>query len=129
MCIRDRYSAESQKPYLSRQGIMNLRSSFARDIFKDDLREIYQRQTEHRDALRSGSREVIAEIVSRINSGTYDNSKLEEMLLQLADRLSKTSGKKPVSYTHLDVYKRQAWHCPRNYYHCHNACGCRYRSF
>ena len=67
------YSAESQKPYLSRQGIMNLRSSFARDIFKDDLREIYQRQTEHRDALRSGSREVIAEIVSRINSGTYDN--------------------------------------------------------
>lgn len=97
------YSAESQKPYLSRQGIMNLRSSFARDIFKDDLREIYQRQTEHRDALRSGSREVIAEIVSRINSGTYDNSKLEEMLLQLADRLSKTSGKKQYGYLKDDV--------------------------
>lgn len=97
------YSAESQKPYLSRQGIMNLRSSFARDIFKDDLREIYQRQTEHRDALRSGSREVIAKIVSRINSGTYDNSKLEEMLLQLADRLSKTSGKKQYGYLKDDV--------------------------
>lgn len=49
------YSAESQKPYLSRQGIMSLRSSFARDIFEDDLREIYQRQIEHRDALRSGA--------------------------------------------------------------------------
>lgn len=97
------YSAESQKPYLSRQGIMSLRSSFARDIFKDDLREIYQRQTEHRDALRSGSREVIAEIVSRINGGTYDNPKLEEMLLQLADRLSKTSGKKQYGYLKDDI--------------------------
>lgn len=97
------YSAESQKPYLSRQGIMSLRSSFARDIFEDDLREIYQRQTEHRDALRSGSREVIAEIVSKINSGTYDNPKLEEMLLQLADRLSKISGKKQYGYLKADV--------------------------
>lgn len=97
------YSAESQKPYLSRQGIMSLRSSFARDIFEDDLREIYQKQTEHRDALRSGSREVIAEIISKINNGTYDNPKLEEMLLQLADRLSKTSGKKQYGYLKNDV--------------------------
>lgn len=46
---------------------------------------------------------MIAEIVSRINSGTYDNPKLEEMLLQLADRLSKTIGKKQYGYLKDDV--------------------------
>ena len=79
------YADDGIKPYLSHKGVMNLRSSFANDIFAQDLLCIYKKQSEHRDALRSGSREVIAEIVSKINSGTYDNPKLEEMLLQLAD--------------------------------------------
>ena len=49
------------------------------------------------------SREVIADIISKINSGVYDNPKLEEMLLTLADRLSKTSGKKVYGYLKADV--------------------------
>ena len=97
------YADEGIKPYLSKQGVMNLRSAFANDIFAQELLCVYEKQTEHRDALRLQSREVIAEIVSRINSGTYDNPKLEEMLLQLADRLSKTSGKKQYGYLKADV--------------------------
>lgn len=97
------YADDGIKPYLSHKGVMNLRSSFANDIFAQELLCEYKKQTEHRDALRSGSREVIAKIVSRINSGTYDNPKLEEMLLQLADRLSKTSGKKQYGYLKDDV--------------------------
>lgn len=97
------YADEGIKPYLSKQGVMNLRSAFAKDIFAQELLCVYEKQTEHRDALRLQSREVIAEIVSRINSGTYDNPKLEEMLLQLADRLSKTSGKKQYGYLKADV--------------------------
>ena len=92
------YSAQSQKPYLSRQALMSLRSSFARDIFQDDLREIYDRQTEHRDELRLHSRELIAEIVEKINSGVYDNTKVEGMLKDLADRLYRTGGKKQYGY-------------------------------
>lgn len=92
------YADDGIKPYLSQKGVMNLRSSFAKDIFAQELLCVYEKQTEHRDALRLHSREMIAEIVSRINSGTYDNPKLEEMLLQLADRLSKTSGKKQYGY-------------------------------
>ena len=97
------YADEGIKPYLSKRGVMNLRSAFAKDIFVQELLCEYKKQTEHRDALRSGSREVIAEIISKINSGTYDNPKLEEMLLQLADRLSKTSGKKQYGYLKDDV--------------------------
>lgn len=97
------YSSEQAKPYLTQKGIMNLRSAFAKDVFADDLLSVYEKQTEHRNALRAQSRDVIAEIVSRINSGAYDNPVLENKLLELADRLSKTSGKKQYGYLKTDV--------------------------
>lgn len=97
------YSAEEKQAYLSKQGVLNLRSSFAKDIFAQDLLCIYEKQTEYRDELKVNSREVIAEIISSVNSGVYDNPKLEEMLLTLADRLSKTSGKKVYGYLKADV--------------------------
>ena len=97
------YSSEQAKPYLTQKGIMNLRSAFAKDIFADDLHFIYEKQTEHRNALRAQSRDVIGEIVSRVNSGTYDNPAVENKLLELAGRLSKTNGKKQYGYLKADV--------------------------
>lgn len=97
------YSSEQANPYLTQKGIMNLRSAFAKDVFADDLLSIYEKQTEHRNALRAQSRDVIAEIVSRINSGAYDNPAFEYKLLDLADRMSKTSGKKQYGYLKADV--------------------------
>ena len=97
------YSDKSQTPYLARQGIMNLRSSFAKEIFRDDLQEIYSVQTEHRDELRQHGSQLIAEIVEQINSGVYDNPKVEDMLRELADRLYHTSGKKQYGYLKSDV--------------------------
>ncbi len=97
------YSTEEKQAYLSKEGVMKLRSSFAKDIFAQDLLCVYERQTEYRDELKVNSREVISKIISKINSGIYDNPKLEEMLLTLADRLSKTSGKKVYGYLKADV--------------------------
>ena len=97
------YSTEEKQVYLSKQGVMKLRSSFAKDIFAQDLLCVYEKQTEYRDELKGNSSEVIAEIISKINSGAYDNPKLEEMLLSLVDRLSKTSGKKIYGYLKADV--------------------------
>lgn len=97
------YSINPNEGYLTKLGVNNLRSSFAKDIFAQDLLCVYEKQTERRNALRTNSREVISEIVSKINSGVYDNPKLEEMLLHLADRLSKTSGKKVYGYLKADV--------------------------
>lgn len=97
------YSSEQAKPYLTQKGIMNLRSSFAKDIFADDLFSVYEKQTEHRNALRAQSREMIAGIVSRINNGNYDNPVVENKLLELAERLSKTRGKKQYGYLKADV--------------------------
>lgn len=97
------YSSNRSEGFLSKSGIDKLRSSIAREVFHQDLISVYEKQTEHRDALRAQSRDVIAEIVSRINSGAYDNPALENKLLDLADRLSKTSGKKQYGYLKADV--------------------------
>lgn len=97
------YSTEEKQAYLSKEGVMKLRSSFAKDIFAQDLLCVYEKQTEYRNELKLNSREAIEEIISKINSGVYDNPKLEEMLLNLSDRLSKTSGKKVYGYLKSDV--------------------------
>lgn len=97
------YSSEEKQAYLSKQGVMNLRSAFAKDIFAQDLLCVYEKQTKYRDELKANSKDLIVEIISKINSGVYDNPKLEEMILHLADRLSKTSGKKVYGYLKADV--------------------------
>lgn len=97
------YSTVEKEGFLTKQGVAKMRSSLAKDIFEQDLLCIYEKQTIHRDALRLHSKELIAEIVSRINSGICDNANLEELLLRLADRLSKTKGKKVYGYLKADV--------------------------
>lgn len=97
------YSTNPNEAYLTKNGIREIKSTLAKQIFRQDLISIYEKQTEYRDELKVNSREVIAEIISKINSGIYDNPKLEEMLLHLADRLSRTSGKKVYGYLKADV--------------------------
>lgn len=97
------YSTVESEGYLTKQGVQKLRSSFAKDIFAQDLLCIYEKQTEHRNRLRSESRDVLAKIVSQINAGGYSNPQLEELLLQLARRLSRTKGKKVYGYLKADV--------------------------
>lgn len=97
------YSSQEQEGYLSKKGVYNLRKSFANDIFAQDLLCLFKKQTEYRDELRKESSVRIEEIVAELNQGIYDNPRVEELLLQLADRLSKTSGKKVYGYLKTDV--------------------------
>lgn len=97
------YSTNPNEAYLTKNGIREIKSTLAKQIFRQDLISIYEKQTEYRDELKVNSREVIEEIISKVNSGIYDNPRLEEMLLNLADRLSKTSGKKVYGYLKADV--------------------------
>lgn len=92
------YSNVEGEGYLTKKGIENLRSSFAKDIFAQDLLSVYEKKNEYRDELRKVSREQIAEILSRIASGSYENAALEQQLILLAQKLSKTSGKKVYGY-------------------------------
>ena len=97
------YSTEPSVGYLSKTNVKNLRSSLGKEIFAQDLVCKYQEQTEHRNALRSQSSEMIAEIISQINRGDYDNPVLESKLLELSKILSETRGKKVYGYLNAET--------------------------
>ena len=97
------YSTVENEGYLTQKGVENLRSSFAKDIFQQDLLCIYEKQTEHRDKLRAEARDIVEDLVSKINSEIYISASIQHKLLELADRLSKTKGKKVYGYLKPDV--------------------------
>lgn len=97
------YSVVENEGYLTKQGIERMRSSLASDIFQQDLISVYEKQTEHRREIKESSKDIMDIIISEINSGIYDNPLLEEKLLQLSKRLSRTSGKKVYGYLKSDV--------------------------
>ena len=97
------YSTVENEGYLTQKGVENLRSSFAKDIFHQDLLCIYEKQTEHRDRLRAEARDIVEDLVSKINSEIYISASIQHKLLELADRLSQTKGKKVYGYLKLDV--------------------------
>lgn len=97
------YSTVPGEGYLSTQGVEKMRSAFAGEIFSQELLFTYQQQTEYRDRLREQGRESVSEIVAKINAGEYLNPRIEELLVQLSDRLSRTAGKKVYGYLKSDV--------------------------
>ena len=92
------YSNMENEGYLSKQGVLKLRSAFARDIFAQDLLCVYDQQTAYRDELRRVSRERVQELIGQIRAGQYDGVGLDVQLVMLARRLSRTKGKKVYGY-------------------------------
>lgn len=97
------YSDSPGEGFLTKQGVRNIRSSLARDIFAQDNIEIYKQQTKYRDTLRQSGGEIVSEIIRRINSEGYENPTVEKLFLSLADKLSRSSGKKQYGYLKADV--------------------------
>ena len=99
------YSVDPNEAYLSTKGIESIKSNLAQEIFRQDLLQIYQKQTDLRDELRQESRDRITEIVDAINHGSFDNPQMQMKLVQLADRLAKAKGKKQYGYLNAGTKK------------------------
>lgn len=94
------YSSNPQEPYLSKQGIENIKSALAKEIFKNERMHIYEEQTSHRDELKQVSAETVKALVEQIQNGESSNLEIENKLKELSKRLSKLSGK--MQYGYLD---------------------------
>jgi len=93
------YSEDKQHDgYITKKGIDRLRSTFATEIYKDDLSNIYQRQTEHRNALNAEARSEIEGLVIQMQSGLCTNPILIEKMTELSEKLKTVSGKKVYGY-------------------------------
>ena len=97
------YSSEPSEGYLSPQGVEKLRSAFARDIFSQDLVQVYEQQTAYRNELRKTGQTQAAELVAKISSGSSEHPVVENLLRRLSEELKSTPGKKVYAYLKPEV--------------------------
>ena len=90
------YSTDIKQGYLSKSGIDKIRSKLATQIFKQDLIQVYDGQTQTRTQLKDLSKSKFDEIVDSINF--TENKAIDLMIIELSNRLKNCSGKKQYGY-------------------------------
>lgn len=89
---------KENRGYLDKEGIENIKSTFAHTIFQDEMLNLQNEKTDRRDKLRLRGKDEIERIISKISDGQENNTMLQAMFLDLASRLKNHSGKKVYSY-------------------------------
>ena len=97
------WSDKPGEPYLSRKGIENIKSTFANDIFRQELYTLYSRQSAVRDRIRQTYRDRLEELKEKRRPA--DNG-IALMLSDLSVRLKKVKGKKQYGYLSKSLKKR-----------------------
>ena len=92
------YSADGKSGFLTKQGIADIKSMLAKEIFQQDLIAVYQRQTQRRDELTEDAGEVMRRLVSEMQNGSLDNQRIGQLMVELSHRLHGRSGKKQYGY-------------------------------
>ena len=92
------YSADPTEGYLTKKGIEKMKSGFVKNIFGHELEGIYIEQSKRRDELKKESREVLIQLISEMKNGMVQNSNIEVKLIELAERLQFTKGKRQYGY-------------------------------
>ena len=92
------YSADGKSGYLTEHGIEQIKSGLAKEIFRNDLTEVYARQTQRRDSLNQDTQKILRQLIQQMQDGTLSNERIEQLVLELAKQLKNTSGKKQYGY-------------------------------
>ena len=92
------FSTDPKEGYLTKDGIRQVKSSFARRIYQADRMHVYQQKDQSRDTLQREARRAMTECVSQLKCGTICNPKLEQLITELAERLHETRGRKVYGY-------------------------------
>ncbi len=92
------YSKDPSKGFLTKDGIRGIKSELVRDLFRCDLEEIYQRQTLYRTETNTAARETLRMLAEGMQNGVLDNTKVMELMEELAGRLRHHSGKLVYGY-------------------------------
>ena len=100
------YSNAKDKPgFIARKGIDNLRHLFGTEIFRDELKQIYDDQTKVRNQLNADVADEIEDIAEKIRTGLAKNGDFVLKFIALAKHLQLVSGKKQYGYLPKSVKK------------------------
>lgn len=92
------YSSNPKEGYLTNDGIEKMRSKFANDIFQDELKSIYEKQTLNRDELKALAEDQMKDIADELEMSELYNPVLQNLILKLKNQLTESGGKKVYGY-------------------------------
>ncbi len=99
------YSTNIKEGFLTENGIEQIKSAFANDIFHNELYQVYEKQTAVRDNLRSEAENVMKNLLSELQTDSFENPQLEQLILKLQVQLANSKGKKMYGYLQPNVKK------------------------
>lgn len=97
------YSTNEREGFLTNQGIENIRSGFANDIYTDELHHLYAQQTNLRNLLKKESEKLMKKLAYDISQYNIDNEELINLVSKLHDQLRTTKGRKVYGYLKPEI--------------------------
>ena len=92
------YSADGKSGFLSEKGIEDIKSGLAKQIFRQELTEVYAKQTQRRDSLNRDAQKTLRQLIQQMQEGSLDNERIAQLMLELSRQLKTVSGKKQYGY-------------------------------
>ncbi len=92
------YSIDKNEGYMKEKSINKIRSVFGNEIFKDELLHVFTEQTRVRDQTKEVARDKLLERIKEINEMATMNDTVDQKLVDLAERLKNTKGRKQYGY-------------------------------
>lgn len=99
------YSTDIKEGFLTENGIEQIKSAFANDIFHNELYQVYEKQTAVRDKLRSEAESMMKNLLSELQNNNQFDPQLEQLILKLQSQLRNSKGKKVCGYLQPNVKK------------------------
>lgn len=92
------YSEDGKSGFLTTKGIEGIKSMLAKEIFRQELTEIYTEQTLRRNQLTMDAEERLKELIKQMQTGEMESSRIEQLMEELSQSLKGLSGKKQYGY-------------------------------
>ena len=92
------YSADGKSGYLTKDGIARIKTGLAKQIFRQELTELYVQQTQRRDDLTRHAAGRMRELIGQMQTGSFESERIAQLIEQLSHRLRFLSGKKQSGY-------------------------------
>ncbi len=99
------YSTDIKEGFLTENGIEQIKSVFANDIFHNELYQVYKKQTDVRDKLHSEAESVMKNMLSELQNNDQFDPQLEQLVLKLQTQLRNSKGKKVYGYLQPNIKK------------------------
>lgn len=96
------YSTDPKEGYINAKGIKSIKSAFANEIFKDDLKHSFVSQTEYRNKIK----EEMERLVDKINDNPLSQYN-KEIMLELQGRLIDLAKAMPTTGKYFYKYQPQ----------------------